>query len=655
MTRTTTRAILLTGLSLLLLTGLSDLSYAQSCDNYEALKQPFFGDLHAHTSYSSDSFVFYVRNGPREAYSFAKGAPVTLPDMQGEQTRSTQLDRPLDFVAMTDHAEYFDATNICVTPGAPGYDSEPCVNLRGENVSPCGPPLPTNSIDTNEWWNSYGGNSIPPQSVCQDLMGLEASVCEGYEISLWADIQAAAAENYDGSGACEFTSFVAYEFTASPNSYNNHRNVIFRNSDVPQTAFSFSDATSVETAVSELHTFLQDECLDATGDCDVLTIPHQSNLSMGIQFEDPATLAEAEERAFWEPLVEVHQIKGNSECRVGLGTSDEDCGFELTVQKYLNILQSPVDPVEVPERSFVRNVLKDGLAIGDDLGVNPFKLGLVGGTDNHNGTPGNTVEEDWPQDPGWAGATKPGGPLTVSVGPIVSTWNPGGLAVIWAEENTRDSLFEAMQSKEVYATSGTRPVVRFFGGWSFDPGLCGETNRDEIGYSQGVPMGGDLPSPAGTAPTFIVSALKDAGSVEHPGGDLQRIQIVKGWVDALGDTHEMVYQVVGDPNNGAWVNEATCEPTGAGFSELCEVWTDPDFDPTESAFYYARVFENPACRYTTFNCVNNIGINPFDYDDIPEPEPECPTATPGGEICCNPALKPVMQERAWTSPIWYTP
>ena len=268
----------MTCLSLLLLTGLFDLSYAQTCDTYEEFRQPFFGDLHAHTSYSSDSFVFYNRNDPRDAYSFAKGAAVTLPDMEGLQARSTQLDRPLDFVALTDHAEYFDSTNICITPGAPGYDSEPCVNLRGENVGPCGPPLPVNSIDTNDWWNSYGNNSIPPGSVCQDLMGNDASVCEGYEISLWADIQAAAAENYDGSGACEFTSFVAYEFTASPNSYNNHRNVIFRNSDVPQTAFSNSDATSVETAVPELYSFLRTECLEAGGDCDVLAIPHNSNL-----------------------------------------------------------------------------------------------------------------------------------------------------------------------------------------------------------------------------------------------------------------------------------------------------------------------------------------------------------------------------------------
>jgi hypothetical protein len=632
------------------------LSHAQTCDNYEAVRQPFFGDLHVHTSYSSDAFVFYVRNSPREAYAFAKGTPITLPDMEGLQTRMTQIDRPLDFVAITDHAEYFDATNICMTPGAPGYDSEACERLRGDNVGPCGPPLPVNSIDTNNFWNDNGGHTDPPHSLCEVIMGNDSSVCESYEVALWADMQAAAEEAYDRTSACTFTSFVAYEFTQAPENRNNHRNVIFRNDDVPQTAFSYSDATTRETAVSELHASLRTECLEAGGDCDVLTIPHNPNLSMGVLFEDPATVAEAEERAFFEPLVEVHQIKGNSECRTGTGTTDEDCGFELTVMKYLDILNSPTDPTPLPERSFVRNVLKDGLAIGQDLGVNPFKLGLAGGTDAHNADPGHTLEKDWPQDPGFAGAVPPGGPLAVQLGPVISTWNPGGLTVAWAEENTRDSLFDAMRRKEVYATSGTRPVVRLFGGWSLDEvvGLCGLTNRNEIGYAQGVPMGGDLASaPPSDAPTFLVSAMKDPGSLLHPGVDLQRIQIVKGWVDSMGDTHEMVYEVAGDPGNGAWVNETTCEPSGAGFNELCTVWTDLAFDPTQPAFYYARVFENPSCRYSTFSCINSIGINPFHYDD--EGEPECPTQEAGGETCCNPAVKPVMQERAWTSPIWYTP
>jgi hypothetical protein len=241
---------------------------------------------------------------------------------------------------------------------------------------------------------------------------------------------------------------------------------------------------------------------------------------------------------------------------------------------------------------------------------------------------------------------------------LFDSYNPGALTVVWAEENSRDSLFDAMRRKEVYATSGTRPVVRFFGGWSFDAGLCGEINRDEIGYAQGVPMGGDLPAPPNpigdASPVFVVSAMKDPGTAEDPGTDLQRIQIVKGWVDSSGETHEAVFEVVGDAGNGAWIEEATCEPSGAGASDLCTVWTDPDFEPTEPAFYYARVFENPSCRYTTFRCLS-YGINPFDYDDIPEPEPACPKHSPGGETCCNPDLQPAIQERAWTSPIWYDP
>jgi hypothetical protein len=172
-----------------------------------------------------------------------------------------------------------------------------------------------------------------------------------------------------------------------------------------------------------------------------------------------------------------------------------------------------------------------------------------------------------------------------------------------------------MRRKEVYATSGTRPVVRFFGGWSFDAGLCGEINRDEIGYRDGVPMGSDLPSPAsGPAPMFIVSAMKDPGTAEDPGTDLQRIQIIKGWVDDLGETHEMVYDVAGNPDNGAWVDEATCEPSGPGANELCTLWTDPDFNSNHPAFYYARVMENPSCRHTTFRCLS-YGINPFYYDE----------------------------------------
>jgi hypothetical protein len=625
-----------------------------SCANYEPHRQPFFGDLHVHTTYSSDAIVLYTRNSPRDAYAFAKGASLPLPDFDGNQTRVTQIDRPLDFVAVTDHAEYFDAMNICLTPGSPCYTSPNCLNIRGELNGPCSAPPWLHVLQTNTFWNDNGVLAVPPKSFCEEVMGVDASVCQTNEIALWADIQAAAEEAYDRSSACEFTSFVGYEYSQSPEGLCLHRNVIFRNSDVPKTAFSYSDATSVETAVPELHSFLRTECLEAGGDCDALTIPHNSNLSMGTMFEDPASVSEAEDRAFFEPLVEIHQVKGTSECRIGLGTTDEDCGFELTLLKYMG-LNSPTDPTPIPPRSFVRNVLKDGLVLAQEseLGVNPFKLGFAGGTDTHNGTPGHTKEEDFPGASGLSNDGEPGSLLSRLMISTFDSYNPGGLTVVWAEENSRDSLFAAMRRKEVYATSGTRPVVRFFGGWSFDGGLCGEINRDEIGYTDGVPMGSDLPSTAsGAAPMFVVSAMKDPGTVADPGTDLQRIQIVKGWVDDLGETHEMVYEVAGDPDNGAWVNEATCEPSGPGANELCTVWTDPNFNPNHPAFYYARVIENPSCRYTTFRCLS-YGINPFHYDEAGELE--CPEASPGGETCCNPDLQPAIQERAWTSPIWYTP
>ena len=624
----------------------------EPCADHNPLRQPFFGDLHVHTTYSHDSYIMYNRNSPRDAYAFAKGEPLTLPDFDGNQTRVTQIDRPLDFVAVTDHSEYFDAMNICLTPGSPGYDSPNCVNMRGGEPGPCSPPPWLHTLQTDNFWNDNGVLAVPPKSFCQEVMGMDASVCRTNEIALWADVQAAAEEAYDRSSACEFTSFVGYEYTPTPEALCLHRNVIFRNSDVPETAFSYSDATSVETAVSELYSSLRTECLEAGGDCDVLAIPHNSNLSMGAMFEDPASVSEAEDRAFFEPLVEIHQTKGNSECRIGLGTTDEDCGFELTVMKYQG-LDSITDPTPIPPRSFVRNVLKDGLALGRDLGVNPYKLGFVGGTDNHNGTAGHTKEKDYPGASGLTDDGEPGSFLSRLMIPMFDSWNPGGLTVVWAEENSRDSLFDAMRRKEVYATSGTRPVVRFFGGWSFDAGLCGDIKRDEIGYRDGVPMGSDLPSPAsGAAPMFIVSAMKDPGTVEDPGTPLQRIQIIKGWVDDLGETHEMVYDVAGDPDNGAWVDEDTCEPSGPGANELCTVWTDPDFNPNLRAFYYARVMENPSCRYTTFKCLS-YGINPFHYDE--EGEPACPVDSPGGETCCNPDLQPAIQERAWTSPIWYSP
>jgi hypothetical protein len=310
---------------------------------------------------------------------------------------------------------------------------------------------------------------------------------------------------------------------------------------------------------------------------------------------------------------------------------------------------------EFPLSNLVRNVLKMGLTVERRLGVNPFKLGIIGSTDNHNGTPG-AVEEDGLAATHGAEDDTPREKLS---GRHIYE-NPGALAVIWAEENSRDALFEAMRRRETYGTSGTRPVVRFFGGWSFNPNLCRKRLPIRRAYAAGVPMGSDLPRRrTGRRLRFFAYAMQDIGTPDHPGTPLQRIQIVKGWIGRDGRTHERVFDVAGGPN-AAGVDRDTCAPTGPGAAELCTVWTDPTFDPAQPAFYYARVLENPSCRWSTRLC-KAVGVDPL--------SPLCPVQAAQKsqgdpkaewENCCfdernDPFVTPLVQERAWTSPIWYKP
>jgi hypothetical protein len=370
----------------------------------------------------------------------------------------------------------------------------------------------------------------------------------------------------------------------------------------------------------------------------VIAIPHNSNVSGGLMFRDvrsdatPMTRADAERRAALERLLEISQHKGDSECRGG--GSDELCGYEKLPYARMEQMASARMWEEPAPLSYVREALGEGLRLGRQLGANPFAFGLVAATDTHLATPG-LVDED--RFVGHAAGTV-SARLEIPPLPDRLDFNPGGLAVLWAEENSRDALFEAMRRREAYGTSGPRITVRFFGG-DYGPELCGAPDFAAQGYARGVPMGGDLP-PRSEPPAFAVSALKDPGTLDRAGGDLQRIQIVEIWLD--GDTpREAVHDVAGDPANGAGVDPLTCQPTGSGASQLCAVWRDPDFDPRAPALWYVRVVENPSCRWNAHACL--------------AAKVDCASPAPGLEPCCDPEVPKTIQERAWTSPIFYTP
>ena len=615
------------------------------CTRFSLLRMPYFGDLHVHTRYSADAYIFGTRVGPRDTYDFARGGTIPLADANEAQTRSARLDRPLDFVAVTDHAEFYGEVELCSTPGSPVYDLGMCQDLRQAEPNP-----DAQFSTTVEWLFLAGIPNPPPSHAFCSTPGVD---CDAAAVSVWQDIQAAAEEAYDRTDACTFTSFVGYEHTPSPLGRHLHRNVIFRNATVPPFAASFLETQAGGTPQG-LWSAIETQCLQAGTGCDAVLIPHNPNLSGGQQWLDPADAAEALRRQTLEPLAEIHQQKGNSECRfdrlarLGVGTNDELCSFEQLPHAQEGPGGVPVSIEQYPRRNLIRDTLEDGLTLEEQLGVNPFRLGFVGGTDTHSGTSGNVTEIGWEGGQGANDASP-----TNQIKEEVRT-NPGGLTVTWAEENSRDAIFSALRRRETYATSGTRPVVRFFGG-ELAHVSCGTTDFVHDGYARGTPMGGELGAVRGThSPRFAVWAAKDPGTLALPGTDLQRVQIVKGWTDADG-IHEQVFDVAGDAHNGATVDAATCDPVGAGFSELCAVWEDPTFKRSQRAFYYVRVLENPTCRWSTRVC-KEAGVDPLSAD--------CTTQAAGADpafanCCLGPSndafLEPVIQERAWTSPIWYRP
>ncbi len=579
--------------------------------DFNADRNAYFGDLHVHTMYSFDAFIFGTTSSPDDAYEFAKGGTIVHPagfDMK--------LQVPLDFYGVTDHAFYIGVlremanpdSDISKHPVAAGMSSLGGAMQRGQKFN-----------EILQFMRSGNGQEINDPDIRK---------------SAWDDIVAAANRHNDPGN---FTSFIAYEYTAtSPDNGNLHRNVIFRGDTAPELPFSRLDSSNPE----DLWQWMDN---NRAAGFESLAIPHNSNGSNGKMFMltdnsgRPLDDAYANQRIRNEPLVEISQVKGTSDTHPALSPNDEWADFEIMPLRIATNLYSE------PNGSYVRQALLNGIQMQAGQGFNPYKFGVIGSSDTHNATYAGEEYDYWSK----VGLRDADGVLRGSV-PLpeptadndlyadtyFDTWSAAGLAGVWAEENTRTSIYDAFRRKETFGTSGTRMKVRFFAG--YDLPSADDPDVLEKSYAGGVSMGGDLIGEAGNSPSFFTWVAKDPNSAP-----LDRVQIIKGWVEN-GETIEEVYDVAcsgGDVNpathrcsdNGARVDITDCSfSAGVGASELRAGWLDPNFDPEQHAFYYVRGLENPTCRWSTWDAIR-AGVEP------------------------NPDLQPTIQERVWSSPIWVTP
>jgi len=574
------------------------------------LKEAYFGEQHVHTAYSLDAYIGGARLTPSDAYRFAKGEEV---EVGGTKVRMAAL----DWAAVTDHAEYLGEMYSTLNEGVKGSDNEQIRQLRAL----------TGLEEREKWFLEYvvkpnrGTPAHPPF-----FAGFETTV------SGWKQIVAAAEAHYQPG---KFTTIPAFEWSSAPNGGNLHRNVFFRDTNVPERPMGAAEFSQPE----QLWDWLAG--LEKQG-MKVIAIPHNSNASKGTMFPSmdmqgkPLDRGYAEMRSRFEPLIEMMQIKGNSEVHRKFWVADEFANFE-NADSLGDYSERNLD--KYGRTNWVRWGVTKGLAYEKSLGVNPFKYGFVGGTDSHNGTPSNVAEDNFAT--GSHGAAD--GTVERRRNEEVGGWlkgkdlNPGSITGVWAPQNTREAIFDGLKSRETFVTSGPRIKVRFFGRMGAAAAPADAKSLVEQGYAQGVPMGGTLKAGDQGAPSFTVWAMKEAD-----GANLDRIQIIKGYIDAKGEPQDRVFDVAWSgqrkpdakgkvPAVGNTVDLKTAayqNTIGAG--ELIGHWTDPAFDPKQGAVYYVRVLQIPTPRWSTYDAVR-------------------------AKLPLLPGVAATVQERAWTSPIWYTP
>ena len=593
----------------------------QPTPSYSQTKNAYFGDLHIHTSWSFDAFVSGVRTSPDDAYRFGKGE--SIPHVSG---KSIQMNRPLDFMAVSDHAEYMGAMMQML-------DKENQVAALSISKKVMSMDQSAAKKANRNLRLSIATNWPYQELITQDILQ-----------GTWQKIVEAADQHYEPG---KFTTFPAFEWTSSiavyssllsstPYAQNLHRNVIFKGGKVAGVPFSSFDSQNPE----DLWKWMD---IQRQQGIELLAIPHNGNISDGRMYATSTYNGNAIDKNYIqtrmknEPINEVAQNKGQSMAHPALSPNDEFADFE--VYQYALGTGDPRKEGLV-SGSFVREAFKNGLAIAQDVGSNPFQFGVIGSSDSHNSGP--NVEENNNLGKSGKDATPEIRFADDKAGPRNRKSSVGGLAGVWATENTREAIYEALERKEVFATAGTRLKVRLFASWDWDTLSLAQDNWLEKAYKLGIPMGGNLRSQVSggrsqKAPSFLINALKDT-----EGANLDRIQVIKGWVDSKGQTDEKIYNVVWSddrqieadgklPTIGNTVDTSKATYTNTiGSVQLKTVWSDPDFDPAIPAFYYLRVLEIPTPRWTTYEAVE-LGV------PLPKEVP------------------PTIQERAWSSPIWYQP